>query len=148
MGKYAKYALVLLYVVQLIIAFHEQLTHLYKSAVDAVHRETTALEEKGRSGALGSILLPMRSRPLHELSASLPIAAVIKNAAPHHSKHDFHDQNHSRHDRPRKQKKPMRYEFLLLNLYPLIRIFAAAPNATQAREDVSTDMFMKLAHVG
>ncbi len=142
-GKYVKYTLILLYLAQLIVVFHEQLARFYRSALQTMHRETAAQEEKGWSGTFVTLLIPAPVQTIHTLASSR--TEILTTDATHHNEPEYH-QDDSRHDRTRKQKKPMRYEFLLLNLFPMLRVHRAAPSTSEARENVRCDAF-RLAHV-
>ncbi len=149
MAKYTKYALVLLYVAQLIVAFRTQLVHLYKNAMDTVHRET-ALNHETRPRMVAPTLHAARPTPLQTISAlstTIALTAIVaQNDEP-----DFHEQHQDDKykDRLRKPRKMQRYEFLLINLYPLIREHRATPAAREARGRTisGADIFPKLAHV-
>jgi hypothetical protein len=131
MGKYAKYALVFLYVAQLAIAFREQLVHLYKYAAGTAHREA-APQEGARQPKVVSLRSAMSSKldPIHVLFAAPHIAVVTAAAAFEEPAHDPGDEHK---DRAKRQNKLRRVEFLLANLYRRIRKRPVAPSASEER---------------
>lgn len=148
MGKYVKYALVLLYVAQLVIAFREQMVHIYRNAVNSAQREA-GLGDVARHHPVVSVRRAIRPAigSVQALYAAPRIAVVAAmNGGPEAPEHDPGDEYKNRAKRANMLK---RVDFLLLNLYPFIRRRRAAPSATEeerGRQLPRTDIFPKTAH--
>lgn len=141
MGKYAKFALVLLYAAQLVIAFREQLVHLYKEAVESVHRESAFFHEKEPDdGVRLKRSTTPRFSPHEILVAAHHIPATLSVAfgghGSHDSEHPVHDDDRHK-DKAKKHRQPRPFEYLIRNLFPDMRRIvasAAAPDDGRCAE--------------
>ncbi len=137
MGKYAKIALVLLYAVQIVIAFREQLVHLYKDAVEQAHRASAHSLTETAPG--GDVRLKRATRPRynpHEILVAAPhIPAVLAVGFDGHASNE--DEEHHRgdehKDKARKHRTPRPTGYLIRNLFHDIRVSVAR---TVASDDV------------
>lgn len=136
MGKYAKIALVLLYAAQLVIAFREQLVHLYKDAVEQAHRESAHSLTETAPG--GDVRLKRATRPRytpHEILVAAPhlpavLAIGFDSHGGGHDEEPHHGDEHK--DKARKHRTPRPTGFLIRNLYHDIRqIVASAASAEE-----------------
>lgn len=121
MGKIYKAALVLFYLLQLVIVFHEQIMHLFDSVASPIHDAASAQDpQKGFLKRLRQAMeqhqaagVVLRSDDAHTSS----IAAVVHQQD--EPVHDVHHEEKSNH-----QKKPKRgpiRQFLISNLYPFLK---------------------------
>jgi len=145
MGKYAKIALVLLYVAQLAVLFKDELTHLYRNAVAAVHRDSAISlpHESGQNeGPKVSLFLKRASKPrfnpnstLFALSHLPALTAVVGNhqGGDEHDAHPAHDDDKHK-DRPKRHTRLRMREIIYLNLSKSIRKVAMPPSADEPRE--------------
>jgi hypothetical protein len=149
MGKYAKFALVLLYVVQLAVLFRDQLIHLYKDAVEAAHRQSSLAHHRDASeadqGPRVSLFLkrasPVRFNPKAALFAlpgihGLTAISVAHHEGGHHD-HDAHgshdDDKHK--DRPKKRIIWPPRVLLFANLISITRNLKAHPDSIAPRPE-------------
>lgn len=142
MGKYTKMALVLLYLLQLMVVFREQLVHLYKSALGSADRGTEQdSAQPAEHGGLRAVLervVKITNHPVtHHAAAAavLTAPAVIIHEERGH-RHQVHpDPEDEKKDRaPRKHRRPDR-EWLVRNLYLSICKFTPSPAAADAQTD-------------
>jgi hypothetical protein len=139
MGKYTKMALVLLYLLQLVVVFREQLVHLYKSALESVHHKAEHAAQPIEPGGLRKVLGRVIEAAQHPAAAHAITVTVI--AAPAVYIHENHGHPHNPHpdpedekkDRARKGKKAPEREWLVRNLYLFIRRAAPPPSASDKR---------------
>lgn len=141
MGKYTKMALVLLYLLQLVVVFREQLVHLYKSALGSVQHgsghDTAQPAEHGGLRAVFERVVRVAQHP-----AAQHVAAVAVLTAPKIFIHEEHGHPHNPHPDPEDEKKdregkhkhrrPAR-EWLVRNLYAAIRKFASPTDGGDER---------------
>jgi hypothetical protein len=137
MGKFTKMALVVLYLLQLVVVFRDQLAHLYRTAVETVSSETQNATGS-RQGAVGAIfekVVKISSPEIREtLSATAALAApaTIANDASDQAE-DFHHDDDKNADRERKQRHHALREYLTGNLWKSIRRM----NAVTERDELS-----------
>ncbi|MEY4723618.1 MAG: hypothetical protein RLZZ324_1131 [Candidatus Parcubacteria bacterium] len=147
MGKYAKIALVFLYVAQLAVAFHDQLTHVYHDLVDALHYgavvrlfegHTPRHEEAPPLGPSLSASFEPRERPMERLFAlgAADHSGVLQDsrheAEPHH--HDPNDDDKHKDHRKKRQPRPrLRREYLVIDLFTSLQVALAHPSALAPR---------------
>ena len=142
MGKYTKMALVLLYLLQLVVVFREQLVHLYKSALGSAHQETeqdsTQSADNGGLRAVLERVVKIASHPAahHATAAAILTAPAVVIHENHGHAHQAHpDPEDEKKDRaPRKHRRPDR-EWLVRNLYLSMRKFTPSPAAADAQPD-------------
>lgn len=125
MGKYAKIALVLLYAAQIVIAFREQLVHLYKDAVEQAHRVSAPSLTEMAPG--GDVRLKRATQPRynpHEILVAAPhLPAVLAigfegRGSEDGEEHHYGDEHK---DKVRKHRTPRPVEYLIRNLFHDIR---------------------------
>lgn len=119
MGKIYKVALVLFYLLQLVIVFHEQVMHLFERAASPIHDSTAS--EEARDGFLRKLRHAMGQHHtadvvLHSRERSHSIdAAIHKKAEVDHLVH------HEEKKGPEKRQKRRIALFLIANLFPFIQ---------------------------
>lgn len=138
MGKYTKMALVLLYLLQLVIVFRDQLAHLYRSAMDSVRNEAEqAALPRAESGlsALFERVVQIRGPGIHATmaaAASTAVTGAILSGGDDDGPEVHHDDDDKK-DRARKHRHRLLVEYVLMNLWPAIRRSPAAPSALSER---------------
>ncbi|HTM68088.1 MAG TPA: hypothetical protein VL426_02210 [Candidatus Binatia bacterium] len=136
MGKYTKMALVLLYLLQLVIVFREQLVHLYRTAVDSVHHQTerAANPHPGLRAVLERVVKIGRPAPGREaiLATAAPVVAMLSSPRDEDGPEHPHDDDDKK-DRAKRQKRTFLRQFIIMNLWPSVRSIAAPPSSTGAR---------------
>lgn len=147
MGKYAKFALVLLYVVQLAVLFRDQLIHLYRDAMDVVHRQASIERHRDAeatpvAGPRATLFLKRaaiaRFDPNSALFALPRVPALASVAGTHHDDDEGHDA-HSEHnddkhkDRPKRREQRPVVEIMFGNLFPSTLKIAAHPQSREPR---------------
>jgi hypothetical protein len=135
MGKYYKLALVLLYAAQLVIAFREQVVHLYEVAVESIHRHADVHRPAERLEVVKRATHP-KYDPVARLSSSadLPPVPLVAAILDHEEEHDDpanEGGEDERKDKARRARRARAREILIANLYPFMR----AIRPTAARED-------------
>lgn len=137
MGKYAKIALVLLYAVQLGVTFRDQVVHLYKQAIDMVHRDVAV--------AYVTVDVPeyqtlKRSAPplfdAHEILAAPFIAPLALGDSAHDAPedgHPTHNDDDKNKDRVKKERHIRMREIVYANLFQSLRTRAVHPSAQEPR---------------
>lgn len=141
MGKYTKMALVLLYLLQLVVVFREQLVHLYKSALGSAHHGTEQdSAQPAEHGGLRAVLervVQITQHPVaqHAVAVTVIAAPTVYIHAEHGHPHNPHpDPEDEKKDRaPRKHKRAPDREWLVRNLYQSICKFAPSAAATDAQ---------------
>lgn len=136
MGKYTKMALVLLYLLQLVVVFREQLAHLYKTAVQTVHGTERALNpHEGFRAALKRAVTMARPATREAIAAAvIPVAVTIAGTDDEDGPEHPHDEDDKK-DRAKKWRHLRRREFIIVNLWGTMRALAALPASTGARAD-------------
>lgn len=141
MGKYTKMALVLLYLLQLMVVFREQLVHLYKSALGSdqlgTEQDSAQPAEYGGLRAVLERVVQITQHPAaqHVAAATVISAPTVYIHAEHGHPHNPHpDPEDEKKDRaPRKPKRRPDREWLVRNLYTSISKFAPSAAATDAQ---------------
>ncbi len=139
MGKYAKIALVLLYALQLAIAFREQLVHFYRAAAHSISRQNVVRVD---AGAAPTLLKAYAKESLTAASGALQAVLFIDRET-ENVEDLFHEDDPK--DRIRRPTKISFREFLLSNLFPLIKKRRANPSsaASHGRAIVRVILFPK-----
>lgn len=131
MHKYTKWALVLLYLLQLVVVFREQLVHLYKSALHSVNgTEEPVRENAGALGAAADLVkrAVTLTRPVSRESLSalpglmFPVAIISHEGEGNHEEH--HDGDEDK-DWARKQRRRRLRQHLIQNLWESLRVSIA-----------------------
>lgn len=125
MRRYYKILLALLYIMQLPIIFRESVIELYKSATEALHPQIetvqaptpTLLKRAIRNGFVPTGEYAQRRSDL-DIFLLLGFALVEHHGELHHLPHSETEDN------PKKIRKRRSNEFLIANLYGLIRRFS------------------------
>jgi len=142
MGKLTKMALVLLYLLQLVVVFREQLTHLYRTAVESVHHQTdrAANPHTGLRAMLERVV--SIARPHHEsLAAALSgPEAVLDSPHAKHEEHHVHDDD--KKDRAKRPKRADWRGYLIGNRWHRIRRAVPTPASVGARAADALAMMM------
>ncbi|HSD12583.1 MAG TPA: hypothetical protein VLC10_03420 [Patescibacteria group bacterium] len=139
MGKYTKMALVLLYLLQLVIVFRDQLAHLYRSAMESVRTEAdlggVPRAESGLRAVFERVVQISRPGTHATLAAAAPLAATgaILAGGDADEGQEVHHDDDDKKDKARKHRHRVLVEFLLRNLWPNIRCASAAPSALTER---------------
>jgi hypothetical protein len=139
MGKYTKMALVLLYLLQLVVVFREQLVHLYKSALGSVshgtEQGTAQPTEHGGLRAVFERVVHVANHPAqHAVAAavlSAPKMVIHENHGHHHAAHP--DPEDEKKDRVRRHRRQTANEYLIRNLFHEFKRMSASPAATDER---------------
>lgn len=140
MGKYTKMALVLLYLLQLVVVFREQLVHLYKSALGSAHHGTEQdSAQPAEHGGLRAVFERVVKIAHHPVTQHAITTAIL--TAPAMVIHEEHGHHHSGHPEPEDEKKDKvkrhrrqtAYEYLIRNLFPAFRRMTAPPGASAQR---------------
>jgi len=164
MNRIAKMAVVLLYLVQLVVVFREQLEHMYESAVHAVQLRLSSVEphgsrKDGKGGtpakASHAIVSPIEKRQelptdhrvtlqafrgFEQIAASTLLAMQYATvSAPHHNGHQPHPPHeHDKHKMMHRRhgtRDPR--TFVIINFWNLIRSFRPAAVRAELAEPVS-----------
>src|SRR5687767_9850992 len=142
MGKLTKMALVLLYLLQLVVVFREQLTHLYRTAVESVHHQTdrAANPHTGLRAMLERVV--SIARPHHEsLAAALSgPEAVLDSPHAKHEEHHVHDDD--KKDRAKRPKRAAGRGTLTANPWHRTRRAYPPPPPAGPRAPVPLAMMM------
>lgn len=133
MSKYTKMALVLLYLLQLMVVFREQLAHLYRSAFDSADHQAdqSAPAHAGLRAVFERVV--KIGRPEHKVAIvaamSAPIAILHADHSGHGPHHDPGHDDDEKKDRAKKQRRSFGHEHLIRNLWERIRRVAPSPAA-------------------
>ncbi|MEY4745289.1 MAG: hypothetical protein RL272_1234 [Candidatus Parcubacteria bacterium] len=139
MGKYTKMALVLLYLLQLVIVFRDQLAHLYRSAVESVHHEAEqAALPRNQSGlrAVFERAVQIRKPGTHAslvAAASAAVTGAVLSGTGDDDGLEVHHDDDDKKDKARRHRHRVFVAYLLRNLWPSIRRSPAAPSALTKR---------------
>ncbi len=156
MGKYTKMALVLLYLLQLVIVFRDQLVQLYRNAVETVRSEAAAdsaapRAENGLRAAFERVV-QIRTPGVHaalSAAASTVAATAILTGGDDDDGTEPHHNDDDKKDKARKHRHRFLAEYLLRNLWSGIRRSPAAPSAlTERASDIIRVMLFPDASVG
>ncbi len=145
MHKYAKWALVLLYLLQLVIVFREQLVHLYKSALQSMEGEAgTAAQARGSLLEAAAADLVKRAVTLTRPSGPETISAVGAIPFPlaiiSHEGEGSHEEHHDGDedkDWARKQRRRRVRQFLIQNLWKSLRVSVAQAERAEPCSEIS-----------
>ncbi len=127
MRRYYKILLALLYIMQLPIIFRESVIELYKSATEALHPQIetvqapipTLLKRAFRNGFVPTGEYEQRGSNL-DFFLMLGFAVIEHHGELHHLPHG------EKEDNPKRARRRKSNEFLIANLYGLIRKFSPA----------------------
>lgn len=131
MRRYYKILLALLYIMQLPIIFRESVIELYESATEALHPQIetvqapipTLLKRAFKNGFVPTGAYEQHNTDL-EMLMLLGFALVQHHGDHHHLPHDGEEDN------PKRMRGKRLNEFLIANLYGLIRKFSPAHQHT------------------
>ncbi len=133
MGKYLKYALVLLYVLQLVIVFRDQLADLYRKALEA--RKDPQADTASREWGLRSVLervvriaRPASPMTIQAVADALPSLIIDADGA---DDHIVHDDDYK--DKGKRFKRRILRHFLIRNLFLSLRRHPPGPNGSGFR---------------
>ncbi|HTK04602.1 MAG TPA: hypothetical protein VL500_03395 [Candidatus Eisenbacteria bacterium] len=146
MGKFTKMALVLLYLLQLVVVFREQLVHMYRTAVSSVHHQTdhVANPHAGLRAMLERVVMITRPATKEALIAALGgSAAVLNSPQEDEVEHPAHDEDDKK-DRAKRQKHAALRQYLIENLWHRIRRDVPAPSSLGARAAEMLSMIMSM----
>ncbi len=144
MHKYTKWALVLLYLLQLVVVFREQLVHLYRSAVHSVNADVLSAAH-GRGGYLGTaadqvkkavtIDNPASRETLGAVSAALFTVSFISRDGDD-GEEQHHDGDEDK-DRARRHRRRRTREFIIMNLWSSLRVSVARAERSEPCNEIS-----------
>jgi hypothetical protein len=141
MGKIYKAALVLLYLLQLLIVFHEQISHFFEGALAPAHNSTTTDDQ--RSGLIKKLRQAMERHHAADVVLQAKerhdrLAAI--RPAEHDPGHETHSEEKNRNDRGAK-RRPIR-EFLIANLFPFFKKKRPQAAFRGSASGMTTDRFI------
>lgn len=146
MGKFTKMALVLLYLLQLVVVFREQLVHMYRTAVSSVHDQTdrVANPHDGLRAMLERVIMIARPATSEALVAAMSAPAAVLNPPQEDGvDHPAHDED-GKKDRAKRPKHAALREYLIANLWYRIRRDAPSPSSVGARAAEMLAMVMSM----